>query len=447
MPLVAYPLPPGPVYSAVHRSVFWTLLAIGVLVAGSDNSAWAQRSRKTAGRVSDMVVHDYSSIHFLVHTDLGPKEAAELLRQLETMVKFVATYWGRPPSGILECYVAKDLSTWPPAVLGVMEAEGIAKIQEGAGVCIGRTASSGNRFVAKARVYAIAKEGVPQHEAVHGYCMQTFGRSGPQWYAEGMAELGHYWINGQKGVNVPPVVIQFLRESPPRRLESLIVNDERIGGTWQDYAWWWFLCHLLENNPNYSGQFRALGPELLMGKDTGFRQVFGARIRELTFEYQFFLQHLESGYRVDLCAWDWKRRFTPLTSSARTILVPVQANRGWQATGLTVAAATQYAYSTTGTWRTDKDGEPVDAKGGGDGAGRLVGVLMQDYRLGEEFELGESGSFKAPANGNLYLRCRDTWNQLADNAGRITVKIKLSAGSQEAEGKAEEKAKETAEEK
>ena len=124
-----------------------------------------------------------------------------------------------------------------------------------------------------------------------------------------------------------------------------------------------------------------------------------------------------------------------MTTSARTISVPVLANRGWQATGLTVATGTQYAYSATGTWRTAKDAEPVDAKGGDDDAGRLVGVLMQDYRLGEEFKLGESGSFKAPADGHLYVRCRDAWNQLADNTGRITLKIKLPAASQEAEEK------------
>ena len=190
MSLVARPWSPCPTYTAVRCRAFWTLVVIGVLVAVSAGPVWAQRSRKTAGTVSDMVVHDYSSIHFLVHTDLGPKEAAELLRQLETMVKFVATYWGRPPSGVLECYVAKDLSAWPPAVLGVMEAGGIAKIQEGAGVCIGRTSSVGNRFMAKARVYAVAKEGVPQHEAVHGYCMQTFGRSGPAMVCRGNGRVG-----------------------------------------------------------------------------------------------------------------------------------------------------------------------------------------------------------------------------------------------------------------
>jgi hypothetical protein len=231
------------------------------------------------------------------------------------------------------------------------------------------------------------------------------------------------------------VVIEYLKKARPRPLESLIVDVEELGGTWQDYAWWWMLCHLLENNPNYSAAFRALGPELLMGKDTGFRQIFGAQIRELKFEFKLLRDHLETGYRVDLCYWDWKKKFSSLTAQGRPYSVTLQANRGWQPSGVTVAADTEYAYSVTGTWRTAKDAEPVTAKGADDGAGRLVGVIMKDYKLGEEFELGDTGTFTAPADGNLYLRCRTDWTKVGDASGRVTAKFKVAAASKPAEEK------------
>ena len=41
-------------------------------------------------------------------------------------------------------------------------------------------------------------------------------------------------------------------------------------------------------------------------------------------------------------------------------------------------------------------------------------------------DLGSYGTFEAPAEGNLYLRCKDRWNELADNKGAITVKLKLA---------------------
>jgi hypothetical protein len=38
--------------------------------------------------------------------------------------------------------------------------------------------------------------------------------------------------------------------------------------------------------------------------------------------------------------------------------------------------------------------------------------------------LGVDGTFTAPGDGKLYLRCQDAWNQLADNHGSVKVKIK-----------------------
>ena len=422
--------------NCTNRPFFWTVALLGLWLVLGGTEAFAQRksSGKRGSQPTAEVggIRDFSSPHFLIHTDLDSKEANELLRQLETELTFIAKYWGRPPAGVLECYIAKNFETWPAEVVGQMDPHGVSQIQAGAGVCVCRTLSQGNRFLAKARLYAVAKDGVPLHEAVHGYCGQTFGRTGPKWYAEGMAELGHYWVNNQKGVNTPPIVVQYLKKTEKRELESLIDTSTETGGTWEDYCWWWFLCHLLENNPNYTAQFRALGPELLMGKDTGFRQVFGSVAPQLKFEYDFFLRHLEVGYRADLTAWDWKKKFTPVAVASRTIFVIVQAGRGWQPTGLTVAAGTRYQFSATGTWRPAKDAEAVGADGDADGLGRLIGVVMKDYHLGAAFKLGESGTFEAPGDGNLYLRCRIPWTQLSEASGRVNVKLGLATESSEA---------------
>ena len=46
-----------------------------------------------------------------------------------------------------------------------------------------------------------------------------------------------------------------------------------------------------------------------MGKIPAFKEVFGSQIEKLEFEYRFFLEHLEKGFREDLCGWDWKKKF------------------------------------------------------------------------------------------------------------------------------------------
>ena len=108
------------------------------------------------------------------------------------------------------------------------------------------------------------------------------------------------------------------------------------GDSWQNYASRWALCHFLVHDPNYSPQFLSLGRGILAGKDISFDQTYGATARELWFEYLLFLQHIDRGYRVDLCAWDWNKKFACLRPG-RTLTATIRAGRGWQPTGLTVS--------------------------------------------------------------------------------------------------------------
>ncbi|HWB00473.1 MAG TPA: hypothetical protein VG713_18400, partial [Pirellulales bacterium] len=237
------------------------------------------------------------------------------------------------------------------------------------------------------------------------------------------AEMGNYWRKGDKTVNVHPAVIKHIRSSEPKTLNAIVNNREATGDSWQNYAWRWALCHLLENNTNYKARFRPLGLDLLMNRSTTFEQVYGDMANEMSFEYLFFLEHVENGYRVDLCSWQW-RKFSPLkgtTGPAARVL----AAYGWQPTQATVKQGETYLYSTTGTWKIAPTGQALTAAGDSEGRGKLLGVLMSDYKLGEPFELGAAGEFSPSSSGNLYVRCNDAWTELADNAGTITFKMKL----------------------
>ncbi|HVC95002.1 MAG TPA: hypothetical protein VND64_15005 [Pirellulales bacterium] len=106
----------------------------------------------------------------------------------------------------------------------------------------------------------------------------------------------------------------------------------------------------------------------------------------------------------------------------------LKADYGWQPAGALVIEGTEYQYKATGTWRLGKDAPEHMADGAADdGAGRLMAAVLTsgdkekgtEYVLSKEFELGTEGTFKAPAAGQLYLRCRDAWGQ-----GTMTVKLK-----------------------
>jgi hypothetical protein len=395
---------------------------VGLLLTSRERPAEAQSPAKagesaaTAGAARDVRSHS-----FLLHTDLADREAGELVQRLETMLRQISTYWGRPMQGIIECYVVRDFRHFP---LDAMDARGIAGIKSAGGVTLLCAAAAGSTGPARPVIYATARPEVVMHEAVHAYCQHAFGRVGPVWYSEGMAEMGHYWQDGDIAVRAGPREIRFLRENLPSTLAGTLSPLQVSGDSWQNYAARWALCHFLVHDPNFSPQFLAMGRGLLSGRDVRFEQTYGAAVRQLRFEYLFFLQHIEDGYRVDLCAWDWNKKFAPLRPG-QVVAASIRAGRGWQPTGLTVAPDTQYEYVASGGWRTAHGPKDDHPDGVDHGCGQLSGVLMKDYQLGPEFDVGPQGTFPGAAGGDLYLRCRKAWNELAADSGRVAVRLKL----------------------
>ena len=342
------------------------------------------------------------------------------------MLRQISTYWGRPMQGTIECYVVRDFDNFPPAA---MDSRGDLRDQDGRGHDPdGGPPRPGNRYLAKSVVYASARPEVVRHEAVHAYCHQTFGRIGPIWYSEGMAEMGHYWKEGDAAVRVDQREIEFLRDNPPKSLAATLSLSQVSGDSWQNYASRWALCHFLVHDPNYAPQFLSHGPGVPGGQGRQLRpDLRRESARELWFEYLLFLEHIDRGYRVDLCAWDWNKKFARLRPG-RTLTATIRAGRGWQPTGLTVRAGHAVRVRRHGQL-ADREPKPRPSMSTAmiHGRGRLVGVLMNDYRLGPEFDVGNQGSLQSTAGGDLYLRCRSAWNELADDSGRVAVRLKLQA--------------------
>jgi hypothetical protein len=406
---------------------FATVLALSGMIVPE---ASAQRRTRTpaADPNSPPTPQLYKSANFHVMTDLPAAQAEELLKRLETMIKLVTAYFGRRNPRPIEMFVIDNFDHWPENQLAQMEPEGVASVRGGGGVTLTQSirATATNQVVdAKSVVYAGSDHGTPQHEAVHAYCGHCFGGAGPVWYAEGMAEVGQYWRENDKSVTAGEYVIAYLKSGEPKAVEYIVNNPlETTGDSWQNYAWRWALCHLLGFNENYTQRFKPLGMALLAERNVDFWQVYGAQAKEIDFEYRQFLKDMEPGYRCDLCSWDWKTKFVPLRGRSPVQAI-IKANRGWQASRLKVLEGQHYQYEATGNWQLTADGAEVPPDGTEAGEGKLLGVLFDDHTLSEPIELGSSGTFVAPSEGHLYLRCRDAWGSLADNKGQVTVRWTL----------------------
>lgn len=411
----------------VRSSLYLALT--GWFAFGFANSATAQGvsvARSAPANKFPKEIKERKTANFFLRSDLGDEEAKELLDRLEKMIRLVSKYYGRANSQIIELNVISSFERWPE---GSIPAEAMGHVRAGGGITFSLTEGIQNELgekqitKAKSVVWAIATGGVPQHEAVHAFCHQSFGRTGPTWYSEGMAELGKYWRDNDDGVHIDALVLRYLKSTRPRELVEITSKAHTTGDSWQNYSWRWALCHLLSTNPNYAARFKPLGMALLNDRDTDFDDVYGSMSKEIEFEYRFFLEHLDQGFRCDLCAWDWKSKAQRVRGS-NTMQSKIAANRGWQTSRVALKRGDKISIVATGEWTIEKDGSKISPDGDEVGHAGLAGILFDDYQLSPPFLLGQECTYEATADGILMLRCDDHWNKIDDNSGTITVKIK-----------------------
>jgi hypothetical protein len=403
---------------------------------------------------SDRVVR-HSSGQLALHTDLPAHEARAMLRRLEGTLRIAARYWHRPCDRRIVCFVVDDLTVWAEDDLPNPQARFVLQHVGGGMEILAADAQS----PPQAHVYATSHRGIAEHELVHAYCLLAFGTCGPDWYKEGMAEMAYHRRAGDRAVRCSREVARLLRdgrETPIREVVEAglltrsiadritevaapLAEREKGNLRWkptdaalvqsarQSYHRSWALCHFLATSPNYKDRFQKLGLGYLAQPGMSFDQMFGPVEERLAFELGLFLRDVEDGYRVDLCHWDWDAPFAPL-AAGESAAVRIMAARGYQPAGIVVTENQSYEYQAEGSWTTCRRHRETTADGSYFGRGSLEAVIFHDYELGKPFELGCRGSFVAPQTGKLYLRCRDDWQQLADNVGSVDVRLTLSGG-------------------
>ena len=203
---------------------------LGLLVPCCAHRTQAQTPAR--GAKNEPAARDVRSRNFLVHTDLSDRDAKDLVDELEAMLRQISTYWDRPMQGTIECYVIRDFDNFS---LAAMDSAGISGIKTAGGVTLMGATAAGKGCRARSVVYASARPEVVRHEAVHAYCHQSFGRVGPIWYSEGMAEMGHYWKDGDAAVRAGQREVRFLRENPPKSLAQTLSLAQVSGDSWQNY--------------------------------------------------------------------------------------------------------------------------------------------------------------------------------------------------------------------
>ena len=398
---------------------------------GTDHRSHGRRGAATAGGIgrSEQVpapvrrtveaARRAVSPHFLLHTDVSDRNAQILLDTLETMIVLVSNYFGRPPAGILECYVVRDLQQWPP---GLIPPEGVAKISEPAGVTL------------SVRVGQLGQ--------VHRLLLRQDRR--------GAARIGARLLPADLRRHGTDVVRRrrrrdgaLLEERPaggrdrPRghQLPEELAAEEDAGhrGRRSDHRRFMASVRLAVGlvpsagqQPELRGPLQGLGhrpdepaARLLVRervRPDGAGNLVRVRLLRPALGQRFSLRpvRLAVGPQV------------PVLAGQGYVTVKVAAKYGWQATGVKLAAGQAFDYAAKGHLEAAVRTASLTADGDADGQGRLAGIIMKEFSLGEPFDLGTRGTCTAPQEGDLYLRCRDGWNQIGDNDGTISVHLRKS---------------------
>lgn len=292
------------------------------------------------------------------------------------------------------------------------------------------------------------------HEGTHSFMEIFLNGAGPPWYREGMAELlgTHRWAEGKLQLKHFPRD----KQETPGWGRIKIIKDEVAAGRGmllpnvlrfppsahrqvQPYAWCWAATTFFDSHPQYREQFQQLKNE---SSEIGerFSERFYERLQaqwpQVRDQWQWFVLNMEYGFDVRREAID-PRPVTPLTE--QVVEVEVRADRGWQSTGLQLAAGSQVEIVASGryqiaaepeTWWCEPNGVTIHYY-----HQRPLGMLLavvngpsstELTRLANVQPIGLAGKVNTSEAGVLLLRINESGAGLSDNKGTCTVRIKMT---------------------
>jgi hypothetical protein len=291
------------------------------------------------------------------------------------------------------------------------------------------------------------------HEGVHGFMFSLLGNHAPPWYLEGMAELlgTHHWQNGKLELPYFPknsdevpmlgrigIVQADFAKHKAKHFADVMAYDSQAHLKVEPYGWSWAACAFLNGHPKYRDRFRQL-PALLKSPgdfNTQLRQIYGDDFRHLVEEWQVFVADLDYGY-------DFNRTVIDFTSgeplAVLTAHVSVQADRGWQNSGILLEAGKTYKLSATGRYQVANDPKPWISEPNGVSIryihGKPLGILLAAVRPEKSSKqvstflkpivVGLGTAITPAETGTLYLRINDSSGELSDNAGQADVVVSV----------------------
>lgn len=302
------------------------------------------------------------------------------------------------------------------------------------------------------------------HEGTHAATNRVFGRVGPAWYREGIAELlgTHQLVDGKLVMGVFPadkklvehwgrirIIKDELAEGKSMSIPEIVNLQARDFLNVEAYAWSWALQTFGHRHPKFAPLFNQLRTEMYLsthGVSARFMRGYEANRLEFEIAWQVFLSQLDYGYDSSTETISNAPRNSAFGDAIETR--QLQVDRGWQSTGLRVppdtnieiAARSQFQLAEepakrsgnkvlpSRPWISEPQGVTIEYYQQRPLGMLLAAVVNPDTldasSLARPTPIGRRGVINSGTGGVLYLRINERTDRMGDNKGKITVNMR-----------------------
>jgi hypothetical protein len=423
----------------------WSLACTAVVLATTFSPLFSQDAKREAGSSVAGGIRKLSGKHLTLYTDLpSTKELDELPQVFDLAVPLWAEFFG---------FAASELADWH---------------------VIGCEIRDKQRF----RNYGLFPESLPRflngyqrdnniwmyeqpsdyyirhlllHEGTHAVMQRLFGRGGPDWYREGMAELlgTHHYQNGDLTLGYFPanrdeveqwgrikIVNDQVEAGKEKSIREIIALEPRAFLEVDAYAWTWAFAAFCHRHPLLRDTFPGLQDKLRQSAHAVTRSWLAThesnRFR-IDAAWNLFVRNLDYGY--DLSADEIHYVDTIQALTAAPSAVSVDVSKGWQSTGLAIPPGGQFSIDASGRYQVGQAPRPWWCEPQGitieyhrkRPLGMLIGALAEEdgYTIGDSFAIGRRRKIRTQGGGILFLRINERAAGLHDNSGSVSATMRL----------------------
>ena len=293
------------------------------------------------------------------------------------------------------------------------------------------------------------------HEATHWIMYEWLGGAGSPWLMEGMADylsthqiqndrvsLGYFPTSAEEVPSwgrILQVQKSMEQNTAPKLSEVLAFSDMRQRRM-DRYCWSWAAVYFFDHHPEHGEDFRSLYRGELdysLAASEQLKDLLEEDWKKISIQWRCYLDDLDFGYSPRLML-QWGDTALQPMKIGEVRKVSIQADRGWQSTGIVLESGEGIRINATGSvevkqladgqyWRATPKGISVEYNRGHK-LGALIGVLApldpeQPSEIWDRVLVGSQSTFHATERSCLLLRVNDSAAGVNDNSGAFSVEI------------------------